>query len=222
MCTLTQPQTLTPLQHGSMSLSPGACGSFATSPATHLALRKRSKSEVCEAFLQRLRERHSFDLDLAGVIEGIQEHFQQLPSRYALDVNINSLDVLNHKRLLDSARADPSAVSFQVRPVDVVTAAGYTSTDRRPSFPSSDQPLSEVSCFPILCATHACYCSSRPDSRVFHRRSWRLAEQHGRQACLARLLAPPQTCRHVTPSVSSIKSVFARLCLRCHCHCIFA
>jgi hypothetical protein len=36
-------------------------------------------------------------------------------------VNIASLDVLNHKRLLDSARADPSAISFQVRPVDVVT-----------------------------------------------------------------------------------------------------
>lgn len=127
-----------------MSLSPGACGSFGGNSAAHLALRKRSKSEVCEAFLQRLRERHSFDLDLAGVIEGIQEHFQLLPSRYALDVNINSLDVLNHKRLLDSARADPSAVSFQVRPVDIVSAAGYTTSDRRPSFTSADQPLSEV------------------------------------------------------------------------------
>ena len=36
-------------------------------------------------------------------------------------MNIASLDVLHHKRLLDSARADPSAISFQVRPVDVVT-----------------------------------------------------------------------------------------------------
>lgn len=44
--------------------------------------------------------------------------------RYALDVNIDSLDVLNHKRLLDSSRAEPNAVSFQVRPVDVVSGTG--------------------------------------------------------------------------------------------------
>lgn len=55
--------------------------------------------------------------------------------RYALDVNINSLDVLNHKRLLDSARSDPSAVSFQLRPVDVVTGSDLA---KRPSFGSLD------------------------------------------------------------------------------------
>ena len=50
-------------------------------------------------------------------------------------MNINSLDVLNHKRLLDSARADPTAVSFQVRPVDVVSGLDMA---RRPSFGSLD------------------------------------------------------------------------------------
>jgi hypothetical protein len=55
--------------------------------------------------------------------------------RYALDVNINSLDVLNHKRLLDSARSDPSAVSFQLRPVDVVSGSDLA---KRPSFGSLD------------------------------------------------------------------------------------
>lgn len=54
---------------------------------------------------------------------------------YALDVNINSLDVLNHKRLLDSARSDPSAVSFQLRPVDVVSGSDLA---KRPSFGSLD------------------------------------------------------------------------------------
>ena len=57
------------------------------------------------------------------------------PRRYALDVNINSLDVLNHKRLLDSARSDPSAVSFQLRPVDVVSGSDIA---KRPSFGSLD------------------------------------------------------------------------------------
>ena len=50
-------------------------------------------------------------------------------------MNISSLDVLNHKRLLDSARSDPSAVSFQVRPVDVASGADMA---RRPSFGSLD------------------------------------------------------------------------------------
>lgn len=58
-----------------------------------------------------------------------------LRPRYALDVNINSLDVLNHKRLLDSARADPTAVSFQLRPVDVVSGSDLA---KRPSFGSLD------------------------------------------------------------------------------------
>ena len=54
--------------------------------------------------------------------------------------------MLNHKRLLDSARADPSAVSFQVRPVDVAGAAqgNGSSTDRRPSFGNLDTLLTEV------------------------------------------------------------------------------
>eukprot|EP00887_Chlorella_sp_A99_P001926 scaffold18.g1926.t1 len=97
------------------------------------SMRRRTKLEVASAFLQNLRERGGIDVDQPGFAEGLQEHFESLPSRYALDVNINSLDVLNHKRLLDSARADPSAVSFQVRPVDVGTAADV---GRRPSFGS--------------------------------------------------------------------------------------
>lgn len=43
--------------------------------------------------------------------------------------------MLNHKRLLDSARSDPSAVSFQLRPVDVVSGSDIA---KRPSFGSLD------------------------------------------------------------------------------------
>ncbi|KAK9825662.1 hypothetical protein WJX81_007564 [Elliptochloris bilobata] len=102
--------------------------------------------EVFEAFIFKLRERRTIDLDAPGIVEGIQQHFQLLPTRYALDVNIGSLDVLNHKRLLDSARADPSAVSFQVRPVDVAGAAqgNGSSVDRRPSFGNLDTLLTEA------------------------------------------------------------------------------
>eukprot|EP00891_Asterochloris_glomerata_P000437 jgi/Astpho2/437/fgenesh1_pm.00011_%23_16_t len=104
-----------------------------------LRSKKPSKTDVCQDFIQKLRDRRGIELEAPGVIEGIQQHFQQLPTRYALDVNIGSLDVLNHKRLLDSARQDPSAVSFQVRPVDVAPGLhGSANMDKRPSFGNLD------------------------------------------------------------------------------------
>jgi hypothetical protein len=60
--------------------------------------RKATRNEILEAFIGNLRQRGSIDLDAPGVLHGIREHFQRLPSRYALDVNISTLDVLNHKR----------------------------------------------------------------------------------------------------------------------------
>ncbi len=71
----------------------------------------------------------------AAALPAKQPAFDPHYCRYALDVNINSLDVLNHKRLLDSARSDPSAVSFQLRPVDVVSGSDLA---KRPSFGSLD------------------------------------------------------------------------------------
>ncbi|KAK9820247.1 hypothetical protein WJX72_007981 [[Myrmecia] bisecta] len=150
MLTLTaSPSPPGPAGFWTGQLSPtlaGLCGpsSSMSQPSAQTSSRKRSKQEVADAFIQKLRERRSVDLDVPGVVEGIQQHFQALPTRYALDVNINSLDVLNHKRLLDSARADPSAVSFQVRPVDVGFAGNPPAVDRRPSFGNVDTFLLET------------------------------------------------------------------------------
>ncbi|CAL5222770.1 g5183 [Coccomyxa viridis] len=109
-------------------------------------LMRRTKQEICSAFIARLRERRSLDVT-PEVIEGIKQHFASLPTRYALDVNISSLDILNHHRLLQSARNDPAAVSFQVRSVDVGLVPTYNSSgsDRRPSFGGLDTLLSEPS-----------------------------------------------------------------------------
>ena len=60
--------------------------------------RRASKSEILEAFLANLRQRGNIDLEAPGVVDGIRQHFNELPTRYALDVNISTLDVLNHKR----------------------------------------------------------------------------------------------------------------------------
>lgn len=100
--------------------------------------RPRSKQAVAEAFLQRLAERGDIDLSVPGLVTAICRHFETLPTRYALDVNIDSLDVLSHKRLLEEARSDPATVSFAVRPVEVLHARPRESTDGlpTPAFPA--------------------------------------------------------------------------------------
>jgi hypothetical protein len=90
------------------------------SVATTILARKRTKLEVYEAYIRKLKEGGDVDTEAPGFVQGIRQHFDRLPTRYALDVNIESLDVLSHKRLLDEARADPCAVSFAVRPVEVI------------------------------------------------------------------------------------------------------
>ena len=142
--------------------SPHVCGSAGSYSFMSLRSKKPSKADVCQDFIQKLRDRRGIELEAPGVIESIQQHFQQLPTRYALDVNIGSLDVLNHKRLLDSARQDPSAVSFQVRPVDVAPGLhGSANMDKRPSFGNLDL-LTEVcpgsSCHPNFRSHSRCGC----------------------------------------------------------------
>lgn len=93
---------------------------------------RRSKQSVCESFISSLADRGDIDVSSPGFIDGIAQHFDKLPTRYALDVNTQSLDVLSHKRLLDEARSDPSTVSFAVRPVEVLHRHGRDGDDALP------------------------------------------------------------------------------------------
>jgi len=129
-------------QHSILANMSGSFG-HGMPPTGSYPPKSRSKMDVCSSFIEKLQSRRNLDLT-PTLLEGIEQHFRLLPSRYALDVNIGSLDVLNHKRLLDSARADPSAVSFQVRPVDIVSGVGKAAMDRRPSFGNAESLL-EVS-----------------------------------------------------------------------------
>mmetsp|Transcript_21197 Transcript_21197/g.63782 ORF Transcript_21197/g.63782 Transcript_21197/m.63782 type:complete len:615 (-) Transcript_21197:1774-3618(-) len=142
--------------HKELSVSPAGGGSLAggagggsqnlqqamSNSQHHGPPRRATRNDIVEAFISNLRARGTIDLESPGILVGIREHFQHLPTRYALDVNIATLDVLNHKRLLDSARMDPSAVSFQVRPVEVAngrTGGRSIAEDRQPSFGSLEQ-----------------------------------------------------------------------------------
>lgn len=97
---------------------------------------RRSKQSVAEAFLARLAERADIDLSAPGFVADVALHFERLPTRYALDVNIDSLDVLSHKRLLEEARSDPATVSFAVRPVEVLVARHSSDSLSAPAFPA--------------------------------------------------------------------------------------
>lgn len=94
--------------HHQLSISPTASGQGTAPPLSgmsqaaaqpqHTPARKATRNEILDAFIGNLRHRGSIDLEATGVLPGIREHFQRLPTRYALDVNISTLDVLNHKR----------------------------------------------------------------------------------------------------------------------------
>ena len=105
---------------------------------------RSTKKDVCDQFLEQLGRRG--DISVSSIeAEELRKHFKSLPTRYALDVNTDGLDVLNHKRLLDFARADPGAVSFQVRTVDVTVQVTRSDNDTiAPSLSGSSSNFSEV------------------------------------------------------------------------------
>lgn len=120
-CVSRSPGLGSPLDKANLaSVSASVHGTVVMSNTPTFAVRKRTKREVCENFLHNLQQRGDIDVALPGFAESVVQHFEKLPTRYALDINIEGIDVLNHKRLLEEARADPSAVSFAVRPVEVV------------------------------------------------------------------------------------------------------
>ncbi|XP_020579257.1 serine/threonine-protein kinase STY46-like isoform X2 [Phalaenopsis equestris] len=81
---------------------------------------QRDKLDVYNEVIRRLRESgnseafsHSFDDDLWA-------HFNRLPARYALDVNVERAeDVLTHKKLLEMAKDPGNRPVFAVRLVQV-------------------------------------------------------------------------------------------------------
>ncbi|KAF3603986.1 hypothetical protein F2Q69_00032635 [Brassica cretica] len=83
--------------------------------------RERMKVEVFEEVILRLRQSDIIDTDLPGFVDDLWAHFNRLPARYALDVNVERAeDVVMHQRLLLSA-LDPHnrRPAIQVRLVQV-------------------------------------------------------------------------------------------------------
>ncbi|XP_059314442.1 serine/threonine-protein kinase STY46-like [Lycium ferocissimum] len=99
-----------------------SCGSRAVDLANNTSGRhQRKKLEVYNEVLRRLKESNNYDEALQpGFDDQLWAHFNRLPTRYALDVNVERAeDVLTHKRLLHLAHDPANRPAFEVRLVQV-------------------------------------------------------------------------------------------------------
>ncbi|XP_029127866.1 serine/threonine-protein kinase STY46 isoform X2 [Cajanus cajan] len=91
--------------------------------------KQKHKVGVYNEVLCRLKELNVAEAVVPGFEDELWAHFYRLPTRYALDMNVErAQDVLMHKRLLDIARAPTTATgpAVQVRLVQI----GSTAADR--------------------------------------------------------------------------------------------
>ncbi|CAI9111012.1 OLC1v1011143C1 [Oldenlandia corymbosa var. corymbosa] len=98
-----------------------SCGSRAVETASPKQNRlDRHRLEVYNEVLSRLQDLDREEVRLPGFEDELWLHFNRLPARYAIDVNVERAeDVLTHKRLMDLARDPKNRPAFDVRPVKV-------------------------------------------------------------------------------------------------------
>ncbi|XP_022145347.1 serine/threonine-protein kinase STY17-like isoform X2 [Momordica charantia] len=80
----------------------------------------RHKFQVYSEVLRRIQDSDFREANLPGFDHQLWLHFNRLPARYALDVNVDRAeDVLTHKRLLQLAVDPANRPAFEVRSVQV-------------------------------------------------------------------------------------------------------
>ncbi|KAI8536930.1 hypothetical protein RHMOL_Rhmol10G0295000 [Rhododendron molle] len=107
----------------------------------------RERLEVFNEVLGRLQQLDHEEARLPGFEDQLWLHFERLPPRYALDVNVErSEDVLTHKRLLHLAEDPACRLVFEVRLVQVHPTSCGTSvdSDRLDSLVNDDAQSSRV------------------------------------------------------------------------------
>nr|XP_043623977.1 serine/threonine-protein kinase STY46 [Erigeron canadensis] len=88
------------------------------------------KLQVYNEVLHRLKEINNEEANEAGFDDQLLAHFNRLPTRYALDVNVERAeDVLMHKRLLHLAHDPANRPAFDVRLVQVSPTTDVSSDD---------------------------------------------------------------------------------------------
>lgn len=91
-----------------------------SSAAAQNQRQQRQKLEVYNEVLRRLKDSDNPEALLPGFDDELWSHFNRLPTRYALDVNVERAeDVLTHRRLLHLAHDPANRPAFDVRLVQV-------------------------------------------------------------------------------------------------------
>ncbi|GAB2253143.1 hypothetical protein Droror1_Dr00005990 [Drosera rotundifolia] len=112
------------------TMSRESCGSFSSASSAAAASKNRQKYEVYSEILRRLREGDELETKMAGFEDELWSHFTRLPTRYALDVNVERAeDVLTHKRLLQLARDPANRPVFDVRLMQVLPPSELASRE---------------------------------------------------------------------------------------------
>ncbi|KAJ7001551.1 serine/threonine-protein kinase STY46 isoform X2 [Populus alba] len=104
--------------------------------------RMQRKLEVYNEILRRLKESNHEEANLPGFDDQLWTHFNRLPTRYALDVNVERAeDVLTHKRLLRLAHDPANRPAIEIRLVQVHPTSDDNSAD---SSLDQDSPSKEA------------------------------------------------------------------------------
>ncbi|KAK8354002.1 hypothetical protein V6Z12_A05G195000 [Gossypium hirsutum] len=100
-----------------------SCSSRAVDFAPSQRRKQREKIEVYSEVLCRLRDLNIEESTFPAFEDELWAHFSRLPTRYALDVNVERAeDVLMHKRLLSKAHDPSGRPAIQVRLVQLRSA----------------------------------------------------------------------------------------------------
>ncbi|KAA3468111.1 dual specificity protein kinase splB-like isoform X2 [Gossypium australe] len=108
-----------------------SCGSKANDTPPLQSQKHRLKFDVYNEVLRRLRRSDKEEADRPGFDHQLWTHFDRLPTRYALDVNVERAeDVLMHQRLLHLAHDHANRLAMEVRLVQVQsTSDGNSPSD---------------------------------------------------------------------------------------------
>ncbi|KAK4401352.1 Serine/threonine-protein kinase STY46 [Sesamum angolense] len=107
-----------------------SCGSRVVESSAGKSRLQRKKVEVYNEVLRRLKEADHPDAQEPAFDDQLWAHFNRLPARYAMDVNVERAeDVLTHKRLLHLARDPANRPAFEVRLVQVAPVPDGNSGD---------------------------------------------------------------------------------------------
>ncbi|XP_024922183.1 serine/threonine-protein kinase STY8 isoform X2 [Ziziphus jujuba] len=105
-----------------------SCGSRAVDFSPTLSRKHKQKVDIYDEVLHRLRDLNVAESWLPGFEDELWAHFCRLPTRYALDVNVETAqDVLMHKRLLHMARNPVTRPAVEVRLVQVRSSCASNS-----------------------------------------------------------------------------------------------